>query len=328
MERHLTTAELEAGLAEVRRSPREGGRVELVVRRPATGERELLDEAVLDPEHGLPGDRWAAGKRPNPRSQVTLINARLSALVAAAPERRALAGDQLHVDLDLSVESLPPGSRLAVGSAILELTELPHLGCPKFAARYGAEAHAFVNSGLGQELRLRGANARVVVAGKVRPGDAVRKLPSLPEGPQAALDRAFALVWTEVDPQLAEAARARIASLLAGEPDGRQPGSPRERAWLELVEQFVVSVSGVTREQVEAAGADEPLVSALYVLDQAQRLKLVLGAEPRPVADAGEGGLVRAVRDLHAAAMRLDRVDPVTTELVRLRCARYHDCHT
>jgi hypothetical protein len=180
---HRTTPELEAALAEVRQAPADDGTVDLIVRRPATGEREILDEGALDLAEGLVGDNWRQrGSRHTPDGaaepdrQLNVINARLSRLVAVDPERRALAGDQLHLDLDLSVANLPPGTRLAVGSAVIEVTEPPHLGCAKFVERFGREAMRFVNSPIGRELRLRGMNARVVVAGTVRPGDTVTKL--------------------------------------------------------------------------------------------------------------------------------------------------------
>ncbi|HEX6420605.1 MAG TPA: hypothetical protein VFZ77_19040 [Acidimicrobiales bacterium] len=182
---HRTTAELEAALDDIRRAPGDAGVVDLVVRRPATGEREVLDEGTLDLEVGLVGDNWLArGNRrtpdgsADPLAQLNVINARLSRFVAVDPDRRALAGDQLHLDLDLSQANLPAGTRLAVGSAVIEVTAKPHLGCDKFVARFGRDAMRFVNSPVGRELRLRGLNARVVVAGTVRPGDEVRKLPA------------------------------------------------------------------------------------------------------------------------------------------------------
>ena len=129
------------------------------------------------------GDTWrtrGSSRTPDgsahPEMQLNVINARLSSLVAVDPDRRALAGDQLHLDLDLSQANLPPGTRLALGSAVIEVTGIPHSGCAKFRARFGADALRFVNSPTGRALRLRGLNARVVVAGSVRQGDEVRKL--------------------------------------------------------------------------------------------------------------------------------------------------------
>jgi hypothetical protein len=180
---HLTTDELTAALDHLRGAPAEVGLVELVVRRPSPGEREVLDEGALDLVDGLVGDGWktrGSGRTDDgsahPDMQLNVINARVSSLVAIDPERRALAGDQLHIDLDLSEANLPPGTRLALGSAVIEVTDQPHTGCVKFVERFGRDAMRFVNSEVGRQLRLRGLNAKVVVAGTVRPGDEIRKV--------------------------------------------------------------------------------------------------------------------------------------------------------
>jgi hypothetical protein len=180
---HRSTADLEASLDHFRSAPTDVGRVELIVARPAENERTVLDVGTLTPEQGLVGDNWAArGSRhtedgsAEPDRQLNVINARLSGFVAIDPDRRPLAGDQLHLDLDLSHANLPTGTRLALGTAVIEVTEPPHLGCAKFVARFGRDAMRFVNSPLGRDLRLRGLNARVVVPGTLRPGDEVRKL--------------------------------------------------------------------------------------------------------------------------------------------------------
>ena len=182
--RHLTRQELEAGLDEIERAPRDAGTVELIVRRPAEGERELLAEGTLDLAEGLVGDMWRirGSKRTpdgsaNPEAQVTVMNSRAVDLVAAGVrERWALAGDQLYVDLDLSVANLPPGTRLALGTAVLEVTAEPHTGCAKFHARFGGDAHRFVNTKAHRHLRLRGLNAKVIEPGTVSTGDTIRKL--------------------------------------------------------------------------------------------------------------------------------------------------------
>jgi hypothetical protein len=182
---HLTTAVLEAGLDHVRRSPADHGRIELIVRRPAVSEREVLAAAELDETCGLAGDTWpvrgssrTADGTAHPEMQLTLMNARAALLVAGDPGRRQLAGDQLYVDLDLSPANLPAGTRLAIGTAVIEITAQPHLGCKKFAARFGVDALRFVNSRVGRGLRLRGVNSRVLVAGVVRVGDLISKLPA------------------------------------------------------------------------------------------------------------------------------------------------------
>ena len=176
---------LEESIDHIREAPADAGTVELIAARPAVDERAILTEARLDLRDGLVGDTWRSRGSsrtpdggPNPESQVTLMSARAAAAIAGERERWALAGDQLYVDLDLSIDNLPPGSRVQIGSAVIEFSETPHTGCAKFSARFGNDALRFVNSPAGRELRLRGANCKVVMPGIVRPGDAIRKLPS------------------------------------------------------------------------------------------------------------------------------------------------------
>ncbi len=183
MARHLPTSELEAGLTHIRNSPQDIGTVELIVRRPAVGEREILKEGRLEIDRGLVGDTWldrpsrlTEDGSPHPEMQINVMNSRCVSLVADDPARWALAGDQLYVDLDLSVDNLAPGSRLALGSAVIEVTAQPHRGCAKFSGRFGLDALRFVNSPVGQHLRLRGLNARVVEGGVVVPGDSISKI--------------------------------------------------------------------------------------------------------------------------------------------------------
>ena len=178
---YVSAAELEAGLAEILRAPATEGVVELIVRRPAVDAREVLEEAALDLHEGLVGDRWWASARPpgatvDTCNQLTLMSSRVIGLIAPDRERWALAGDQLYVDLDLRPENLPAGTRLALGSAVIEVTDEPHTGCAKFSGRFGSDAIRFVNSAAGRDLRLRGLNARVVEPGRVRAGDTIRKL--------------------------------------------------------------------------------------------------------------------------------------------------------
>lgn len=180
---HLSTTELEAGLDEIRRSPKDVGLLDLIVRRPQSGLREVLTEGQLDLAEGLVGDNWrtrgssrTTDGSAHPEMQLNLMNSRAAALVAQAKERWQLAGDQLFVDLDLSAENLPAGTQLAIGSAVIEVTPVPHTGCAKFVERFGADAMKFVNSPIGKALSLRGINAKVVEAGTIRAGDQVRKI--------------------------------------------------------------------------------------------------------------------------------------------------------
>jgi|SRR5881628_631340 len=181
--KHLTTAELEAGLEDVGQSPKDGGVLEMIVRRPRAGEREVLEEGELDIVEGLVGDNWKmrSSKRtvdgsPHPDMQLNIMNARVATLVAQERGRWPLAGDQLFVELDLSEENLPAGTRLSIGSAIVEVTAEPHTGCGKFVERFGLDAMKFVNSPLGRQLHLRGINAKVVQRGAIRVGDVVRTI--------------------------------------------------------------------------------------------------------------------------------------------------------
>ncbi|HSV37745.1 MAG TPA: hypothetical protein VLI04_03200 [Nocardioidaceae bacterium] len=183
MNHHRTPEELEAFAPELALAPKDVGTLELVVRRPSVGEREELEVGRLTVTEGLAGDTWAvrgSGRTDDgsshPDMQLNVMSARMVAFLAVDPSRRALAGDQLYIDLDLSHENLPSGTQLAIGEAVIEVTEQPHTGCAKFVERFGAEAMRFVNGREGRALRLRGLNAKVVVEGAVRPGDTVRKV--------------------------------------------------------------------------------------------------------------------------------------------------------
>ena len=181
--KHLSMPELEAGLDHIRQSPKDEGSLELIVCRPKTEHRAILDVAQLDVEKGLIGDNWTLRRStrttdgsPHPDMQINIMNVRAVALVAQERERWPLAGDQLYLDLDLSKNNLPSGARISIGSAILEITPPPHTGCQKFVARFGLDAMKFVNSEVGRELCLRGINAKVVQSGIVRIGQTAKKL--------------------------------------------------------------------------------------------------------------------------------------------------------
>jgi hypothetical protein len=179
----LTLSELESGLERICQSPKDAGVLELIVRRPDIGEREVLQQAELHVELGLVGDTWkvrGSSRTPDgashPEMQLNIMNSRVIALLARERERWPLAGDQLFADLDLSVDNLPPGTRLAIGSAVIEVTPVPHTGCKKFLARFGIDAVKFVNSPTGRRMNLRGVNAKVVEPGVIRVGDIAQKI--------------------------------------------------------------------------------------------------------------------------------------------------------
>jgi hypothetical protein len=170
-------------LDEIRQSPKDGGRLEMIVRRPESEQREVLQEGRLDAAEGLLGDNWKERSSartpdgsPHPDMQLTIMNTRLIALLAQDKSRWQLAGDQLFIDMDLSEQNLPPGTQLALGSAVIEITDQPHTGCKKFSARFGLDAITFVSSDAGKELRLRGIYARVIQPGAIRVGDIAKKI--------------------------------------------------------------------------------------------------------------------------------------------------------
>jgi hypothetical protein len=181
--RHATLDELVAGLDAVRAAPVDVGTLELIVKRAARGERDILANGTLDLHQGLVGDRWkpappSRGKAPDEELQVTVMSARMAALVAGGDDRDAWAqaGDQLFVDFDISEANLPAGSRLAIGSAVIGVSPIPHTGCGKFIRRFGVDSMKLISSALGRELRLRGLIAHVVTPGAIRAGDRVTKV--------------------------------------------------------------------------------------------------------------------------------------------------------
>ena len=197
--RHRTMEELEGAWKGIRLSPSERGTLEMIVRRPKTNAREVLELATLDPIAGLTGDDWLekAWPRPLPAgvpwnelksedlpegfsrdTHLTLMNARAIAAISGEREYWPLAGDQLYVDFDLRGENLPPGARLQIGEAEVEISAEPHTGCRKFSARFGSDALRFVNSPAGREWNLRGIYAVVIRGGAVRTGDPIQKLGS------------------------------------------------------------------------------------------------------------------------------------------------------
>ena len=183
MSEHPKLQELETALEHIMASPADGGKLEMIAARPNVDQRELLDEGTLDADLGLVGDNWKArgststeDGSAHPDAQLTIINSRLVDSVARSKSRWQLSGDQLVIDIDLSHDNLPPGSRLKIGEAVVELTAAPHTGCSKFMSRFGSDALRFVSGERAMRLRLRGANAKIVQSGTIRVGDVATKV--------------------------------------------------------------------------------------------------------------------------------------------------------
>ncbi len=175
--KHLTTGEIGEAIEHVLRAPRDIGYLEMIVRRPAVNKREVIDSAAIDFENGLVGDNWltrGSSRTTNglghPEMQLNVMNYRFALLIAGDRERVPHAGDQLFVDLDLNRDNLPPGTRLTIGSAVIEVTAVPHLGCRKFVERFGLDAMKFANSEFGRQHNLRGVNAKVIRSGEITVG--------------------------------------------------------------------------------------------------------------------------------------------------------------
>ena len=183
MEIQFTLEHLQTQLNHIQESPKDTGSVLLIVRRPATEERELISQGRLIPASGLEGDNWrerGSTSMPdgsaNPEAEITLMNTRVIQALTQDETRWALAGDQFFVDFDLSEENIPAGTRLALGSAIVEVSPLPHNGCKKFSERFGVDALKFISMAENKPMRMRGINAKIIQAGDVKQGDLIRKV--------------------------------------------------------------------------------------------------------------------------------------------------------
>ena len=181
-DKHLTREELEKGIEDVLVSPTDNGTLELICSRPAVEKRKVLESGTLDIRSGLVGDNWSTrgssrtvDRSGHPEMQINVMNYRFALFIAGSRERVSLAGDQLFVDLALAPATLPPGTRLSIGSAVIEVTAVPHLGCKKFVSRFGVEAMKSANSDFGRSHSLRGINAKVVTGGTIATGDLITK---------------------------------------------------------------------------------------------------------------------------------------------------------
>ena len=175
MQATLTVEELEARWEQTEKSPQDMGTVEMIVRRPKPEQREELERATFTAEAGLAGDDWLR-RSADPEAQITMMNSRLIHLLAGDKSRWAEAGDQLFVDLDISQDNLPPGTQLQIGEVVMEVSQLPHTGCTKFARRFGGAARKWIMSEVGEQERRRGVYTRVIQDGQIKLGDRIKKL--------------------------------------------------------------------------------------------------------------------------------------------------------
>lgn len=180
---YFSKEQINEKLPYIMESPKDNGILSFIVIRPGVDDRKLIQEGQLSSTEGLIGDSWnqrpsrhTPDNSPYIENQVTIMNKRVIESIAQNEERQLLAGDQLFVDFDLSEENLPPGSRLQIGNAIVQISHVPHNGCGKFKERFGSEALKFVNSEMGKANHFRGLNAKVIKEGKIQTGDPVAKL--------------------------------------------------------------------------------------------------------------------------------------------------------
>jgi len=169
-------------LRDIAPSPQQQGTVDLIVCRPKINERRVLEHAELSIEQGLIGDNWVkaecnTGHYQNyANAQISLMNSQVMMAIQRDPSQWPLAGDNFFVDLDLNRNNVPAGTQLSIGTAIIEITDEPHLPCKKFRQRFGENAFSLLNSEEGRDAILRGVYARVVAAGQVSSGAMIRKL--------------------------------------------------------------------------------------------------------------------------------------------------------
>lgn len=170
--RFLSLSDLEAA-ATTLAPPRDRGQLTLIVSRGPGGERRELDRVELTVSSGIPGDAWGRNPSASARTQLAVIQDDIASLIANG-QALPLFGDNLYMALDLSAANLPPGSRLRAGTVTFEVTPKPHLGCKKYAARFGRDALAFISQPARRQQNLRGVYMCVVEAGVVTVGDTIQ----------------------------------------------------------------------------------------------------------------------------------------------------------
>jgi len=170
--RHLPFTVLRDSLDALPAPPRASGRLGLVVRRTPDKSRETPEAVELRSARGVPGDAWDRQPNGNPEAALTVMQVDVATLIANG-QPLTVFGDNLFLELDLSRENLPIGSRVRVGASLLEVTAKPHNGCRKFVARFGEDALRLVADPGLRHRNLRGIYMRVVERGTVTVGDPV-----------------------------------------------------------------------------------------------------------------------------------------------------------
>lgn len=178
---HVTTDELTAALPEVLAAPKSGSAVELLCLRPGYGERRFVGEIAVTRAQGIPGERWGtapwlklADGTGHPGIQVSILPRRVLDLVWRDRANVVHPGDTFVADLDMTEANLPAGQLLAVGTAVLRVSEVWNDACAKWKVRHGEAAYAWVRAH--PELRLRGVLCSIDQDGVIRNGDAVEVL--------------------------------------------------------------------------------------------------------------------------------------------------------
>ena len=181
-DRYRTLAHLEERLNALPGAPQESGRVALIVVRGEHGRREQPERIRLEVDAGVPGDAWGRQREPHVEKAIAVMQIDVAELIANG-QPLALFGDNLFLSVDLSTENLPPGTRLRVGGALLQVTPMPHNGCHKFQARFGPDALRFVSKAELRHRNLRGVYLRTVESGEITPGDPVSVTERAPSPP-------------------------------------------------------------------------------------------------------------------------------------------------
>lgn len=180
---HATAEQLNAALPHIRAAPRDDAPIEMLCFRPARNQRRMVPDLTLTADRGIPGERWLKAPwltlpdgRPDPRIQVSILPKRVMDAVWLDRAGTVHPGDPIVADIETSYDSLPVGTRLRAGNAVLEVSDAFNDGCVKWKVRYGAAAKDWLVTPENRPLRLRGLLCRIVQDGMVRLGDRLQRV--------------------------------------------------------------------------------------------------------------------------------------------------------